>query len=467
MNMPKFAHLIQPGAVVETIGGGVYRVVSKIASSGEFTFKLADMQGNPVPVPTDFKPVTPALARFAAWMRYVVAYNEDFDTYVKEYIRAAGLPVDHEMNWAKFFQAKIAPKLISHDPGITDEALHQIIIKSLAERKILDSSNPSGFAHAIKKFPASIRNLPLEKQVRAFLVQAFTWRVSEANKYIQTVVFQEGTDSMWETENGEEDGKETNRLDTEELATGLGSYNQIEADVDIAEFRKGFAKFLYKKLRKKTATDLLLIFDLVYEEIKSMGDIPPPREFIPRWIEATGTSKKSLFVRFAELPKLINIYIEHHLNDMDYAVHPILELMRSAAKAQSEVSTPELAKATHASVDDGVPSWEKDKQSAKQWETPKCSICNSTVNPRDCRACKGRFCVEHLQNHFLNNPSHDIITASEKTAYSEGSHSTSKVTLTDAQKELLEVCRLLLSRPIEPDLRPRLLQAVTSVMNGS
>src|SRR4051812_32699572 len=101
--------LIRAGSIVHTVNGGVYRCTAKLASGGESIFRLADLQGKPVPVPADFRPISPALARFAAWMR--LAFNQDFDLYVKEYIRAAGLPVDPTMDWAKWFNKVFGSRL--------------------------------------------------------------------------------------------------------------------------------------------------------------------------------------------------------------------------------------------------------------------------------------------------------------------------------------------------------------------
>ena len=76
----------EPGQIVRTIDGSVYRVASKIAGPDGVVVKLANLQGSPVQTPPNFRPVGLAVARFASWLRYHLAYNKDFDIYVNAYI---------------------------------------------------------------------------------------------------------------------------------------------------------------------------------------------------------------------------------------------------------------------------------------------------------------------------------------------------------------------------------------------
>ena len=375
----KLSHLIRAGAVVTNIDGSMYRVTSKFASGEGAQFRLANLQGKAVKTPATFYPISPALARFASWMRLVVAYNKDFDAYVKQGIERAGLPVDPTINWSKWFQATIAPKLMSRDPDVQDEAIHQIIIKALSERGILDASNPHGFAQAINKFPEKTRQLPLARQVTLFLFQAFLWRVAEANRYIKDFVFQDQTDSMWGGE-GKED-TDVNLLDTKDNIGGTEAYDEAEADIEVERFRKGFSKFLHHSYREDTAEQYLALFDIIYEEVKASEDAPAPADVYPEWYREVGkkcehcggmgwiskdtrtdeekakgirnkgretcpvcagkgaTEGKSnswFKVLFQNLPKLIDQYITKHLSSV-YQVHPFLEIMRQISRDREAV----------------------------------------------------------------------------------------------------------------------------------
>lgn len=448
-DLTKLSHLIRAGAIVHTVNGGVYRCTSKFASGGEVYIRLADLQGKPVQTPAGFYPISPALARFAAWMRYVVAYNKDFDLYVKEYIKAAGLPIDPEMNWAKFLTRVVAPKLISRDPEIQDEAIHQIIIKALAERSILDSNNPNGFSNAIKKFPPAVQQLPLAKQVTRFLEKAFAWRVTEANEYIRRFVFQDQTDSMWGGE--DEDSTDVNLLDTEDNAGGAEGYDMVEADVEVERFRKGFGDWLHKKYREDTAHQYLTLFDIVYEEVKASEDAPGASDVLPEWYRQTaercsscngtgrwgpldtkgrpdsqgmkcpdckgmgavnGKSTSWLKVLFSNLPKLIDLYITKYLKNYD--VHPFLEIMRQINKDRELVATASMNGLRFADAE------ELPVTAAKQWEIPKCKSCGGSENAADCLGCHEKFCPDCLINHHANNPSHNRIASSLDDEYAQG-----------------------------------------------
>lgn len=358
MSNSKFSPLIRAGAIVHTVNGGVYRCTSKIASNdGVVKFRLADLQGKPVPTPADFRPISPALARLAAWMR--LAYNKDFDLYVKEYIKAAGLPVDPAMNWSRFFAARIAPKLMSKDPEVQDEAIHQIIIKTLVERSAL-----ANFQEAIKKFPERIQELPLDKQVTTFLMQTFNWRLREANDYIKNFIFQDETSSMWAE--GDAEDSDVNILDNAESTIGGNAYDAVDADVDVAHFRKGFEKFLDEKFRTETVEQYLALFDLIYAHLKE-GEVPGSgatvrtapagvREnergeaeaitkeiptLFSEWKELTNSNKSHSWfkVLFTNLPKIIDTYITKHLNSEE--VSPFVDIMRQIGISQKE-QAPEL-----------------------------------------------------------------------------------------------------------------------------
>jgi len=462
---PKFP--IHVSSIVHTANGGVLRVTSKIASSEGTTFRLANLQGNPVPTPANFRPISSTLARFASWMRWVVAYNKDFDLYVKEYIAAAGLPVDPKMNWSRFFSARIAPKLMSRDPEVQDEAIHHIIINALAERSILEN-----FKDAIKKFPAHIRELPLERQVTTFLMQNFNWRTAEANRYIQQFIFQENTSSMWqEVGEGEPD---VNLLDADQYRHKRpNEYNAVDADVDVLTFRRGFESYLSKKYRDETVVQYLSIFDLLYAHLRE-GDIPKGTDLWAEWKEGLGADKSPAWFKilFANLPKLIDTYVTKELGSEE--VNPFIEVMQNIGGAwkyqnrnrqelqpihaafgglklaeefpinhEIESTPPESNDNNNSGGGGGslgdlaAPAAEAEEaaggagealealaplalaasKAAAQWEVPKCKSCGTAEGPTDCPACHEKFCGDCLLNHHANNPSHDRV-ASKKAAAS-------------------------------------------------
>jgi hypothetical protein len=331
----KLAHLPEPGQVVNNVDGRLFRVMSKSASADGIRFKLADLQGNAVPTPENFTPLSPAMAHFAGWMKRVLAFNSDYDMYVKEYIRAAGLPVDEKMNWARWFQKKFVPYLHTQDAEVQDEAVHYIIVYAFQDIKILDAHNKTGFKYAIKNFPIEVQKLPKQEQVSKFLQKWFLFKTGTANRFIKTVIFQEDADSMVQPEMGS-DGEEAERniLDTEEHATGTHQFEMAEANADVMHFRKEFAKWLLAGHGKKTAENYVILFDIYWHHIahNDLVDTPKIGDMLDSWHERTGLSRDSLKVFYSRLPKLIEEFIAHHkheMGDSNIFVRVIEEIQRS------------------------------------------------------------------------------------------------------------------------------------------
>jgi hypothetical protein len=319
-DLSKLAHLLQPGSLVHTADGSVYRVLSKLADSDGFTFKLASAQGQPVATPDNFRPVSAAVAKFASRMRFKLAYNADFDAYVKEYIRRYGLPVDEEMNWSKWFQKVIVPSLPTHDSELQDEAIHHIIITTLAERSVLDPSNQNGFEHVIKRFPEHVQALPLDKQVSHFLWQVFLWRKSEAIRFITDKYNQKDTDSMWTSE--EEGGEERNFLDSAEFsdATPDLEYEKAEIRADVKSFKKGFTKWLLQRpyQRENTVKGYLELYDLYWNHCLEDGGGVKANELRQDWVKLTKTNPSVFRMYWLNLPLLLQQYLDEngtHLGD--------------------------------------------------------------------------------------------------------------------------------------------------------
>jgi len=476
----KFSSLIRAGSIVHTIDGGVYRCMSKIACGGETHIRLANLQGTSVPTPVNLRPISPALARFASWMRWVVAYNKDFDLYVKEYIRAAGLPVDPAMDWSKMLQTTVTPRLVSKDPEVQDEALHHLIIKLLVERSIL-----SNFNTAIAKFPPHVQALPLEKQVNAFLLQNFIWYIGKANSYIKQVIFQDDANSMFSEGTAGHEGEDINTLDTEEHATGTQAYDAIDSDVDVQTFLRGFVKYLSDRFRKETVAQYVALFNVLYahlregdlpssglkNQVKQIGEDGEPIIFnIPtlydEWKEEIGITKSHAWfkVLFSNLPKLIDTYVTHNLHDEE--VNTFIEVMQNIGKEQKKVEVPShpVPAAATASVMGGLKLAEEDFPINQTVESGSSDNNNSggmslgdlgssvgdageaasgagealealaplavvatqwevpkckscgKESNRDCPACQEKFCGDCMLNHHANNPSHDRIASAKKKA---------------------------------------------------
>ena len=289
---PNAMSALAPGQVVNAIDGSALRVASKVAHDGEFLIRFADLNGNVVKTPANFTPVSPALARTAAWMRFVFAYNADFDQYVKEYIKAAGLPVDNSMNWAKWFQSIYPRKLygVTRDPEIVDEAIHQVIITALAHRKDLTKFDPN-------RLPEGARNQPLEKQVTTYLEWLFKKRVSEAYDFIKDRLQPEEEVSM-EQPGDEESESDTsvNIVDTPENATPANQ-TQVEEATDLSRLRDQFAAYLSEDESPREIEKLLVIYDFFTQHTGRRLKISDYEQY---WKEKTGLGFDSLKPAYAK-----------------------------------------------------------------------------------------------------------------------------------------------------------------------
>ncbi len=322
-DLTKIAHLLSPGSVITDAGGLQYRVASKSSGPNGFSFRLANLQGKPVPTPADFYPVNRYAAKLAKWMRFVLAYNAEWDQYVKEYIRAAGLPVDESYNWAKWFQAKFYPKL-KGDDEIKDEAIHHTIITALAQRRALEESNPSGFSHAIKRFPEGVQKLPLEKQVTQFLLTLFSGRVQEANQFIdkmqdpRSVSIDEGWSESPDTGKGSHPGEgdvgdARSVLDVEEHATQPVGQEQAEFKADMEKFRDRFSEWLSSSNRPETTKNYMNLLDAMIYFVLKANEEPKISDIYPFWAHLTKDEKHpkglgfdSLKQYWSKFPQLVH-----------------------------------------------------------------------------------------------------------------------------------------------------------------
>lgn len=462
MDRSKFSHLIQAGQIINTVDGKALRIVSKLTSGYDVRIRLADLQGKIVN-DLNWRPINLPLARFASWMRWVVAYNKDFNMYINNHIQDAGLPILPTMNWSKWFEAKIAPHLISKDPEVQEEAIHHIIVKLFVDQKIL-----SNFKASSRNFPPQ---WPIEQQVNSFLIQNFIKNIGEMNYYIEN----KGLLSK---------NKEVNPSDTIEYPDTFHDYEVEDTDTAIQIFRRGFKAYLSDKFLDEIVVQYLALFDLLYYHLRK-GDIPnigsssevnaveedgkpiviAAPTLYDEWKEETNSTRSYQWfkVLFANLLKLIDIYVTNKLKDKD--VDSFIQVMQNIGKDSSMQEREKDRHPAHTSslklaedfpinheIDPVTPSGNNgsgngslptgdlgglgsaaeeageaageagkalalvaNKKARGQWKLPRCKSCGCTRELADCPACHEKFCGDCMLNHHANNPSHDRILASKKT----------------------------------------------------
>src|SRR5271170_1064733 len=239
----------EPGQVVRSIDGSVYRVASKIAGPDGVVVKLANLQGKPLQTPLNFRPVGVAVAHFASWLQYHLAHNKDFDLYINSYIERYNqqhkdnplpYPIGHDgkaFRWADWFQKVISPKLFVAGRGtpkdtqaIKDELIHEMLFTVLGKRNVLDQ-----FVTKAKKLKVNRQNAATK--LTDFLISTFMYRIDEMQNKLREQMPEEEI-SMWQQGYSDDSHEqERNILDTDEYGVYDEEFQSAEARKDIGKFR--------------------------------------------------------------------------------------------------------------------------------------------------------------------------------------------------------------------------------------
>lgn len=339
----------EPGQIVRSIDGSVYRVASKIAGPDGFVVKLANLQGKPVQTPQNFRPVGLAMARLASWLRYHLAYNKDFSLYINSYIERHNAEVEKRnkdidaynaknpdrkkhvkrelvlpypvgqdgkpFRWSEWFEGVVSPQLsvpgnlnTKDKQAIKDEMIHEMLMNVLGERNILDQ-----FAAKTKTFGGGVTKKNLATMLTVFLARSFKMRVIEMQKKINHRLPEEEI-SMWQPSDEEGEG-EVNILETEEHGTGEEEFQSAEARRDIAKFREAFRKWLIKPnvVGEKAGENFILMFDIFWRQLQESesGELRR-RDLEKEWTDKTGLSFGSFKDYFMRLPDMIENFIVSH-----------------------------------------------------------------------------------------------------------------------------------------------------------
>lgn len=340
----------EPGQVVRGIDGSIYRVASKIAGPDGYAVKLANLQGQPVQTPKNFRPVGTATMRLASWLKYHLAYNRDFDLYVNSYIERHNenvakynkdierhnstipnpknqipleeplpYPVGHDgkaFRWANWFQSVISPKLFVPGHGdaeerqsVKDELIHEMLFTVLGHRDILS------------QFAAKAKSLGVNKENAAnkltnFLISSFMYRIHEMQNKLKELM-PEGEISLWQPSTSGEFEGDVNILEQEEYGVGGEEFQSAEARKDVAKFREGFSKWLIKTQGEKAANNFILLFDIFWRILQEDEDAEVRRSDLQQeWIDKTGLSFGSFKVHLYRLPEMVEQFIVSHSSEL-------------------------------------------------------------------------------------------------------------------------------------------------------
>lgn len=307
------------GSIVVGASGRAYLLAAKFANPDHIKIRLTPWAGK-------------------------TAYNKDFDLYINSYIEKWNAdhkgkpplpypigPDDKPFRWADWFQSEIAPKIYvktkSYEDAaaIKDEAIHEMLLNVLSERRILDE-----FGQKMKNFAEGAQRLSIAKQLTVFLARNFKYYVSTINKKlkpetlgrqseqylsylqerlkklkplkknqrereeierkikeIQAELGQLGDYANMPREmsmiqpsyNDEEEG-ETNILEQEQFGVGQGEFESAEAQRDVKKFRDGFGTWLVETQGQKVGSSFLALFDIYWDLISQSGKSRPKKDVV-------------------------------------------------------------------------------------------------------------------------------------------------------------------------------------------
>jgi hypothetical protein len=330
--MPKLLSY-EVGQMVMDLSGAHYKVASKATGPDGVSFRFIDSQGRTA---SGVIPVSFGFARFASFLRFHLAYNKDFDLYVRAYCEQAGLPIPvgpdgQAFRWADWLQSTVSPKLITHAKGlkdmeaVKDEAIHEMLFTELGHRNILGK-----FKAAIKNFHKDIRKLPVAKQLTVYLTKNFRGRVEEMNRKIKE---QTPSQEVSLTQEGDGDRRnfeeeEVNILDTEEFAKNTGEFQSIESAHDIKKFRSGFYHWLKSSESGRSAKGFIALFDIYWQWVNTSGEneddegrpayLPARRDLQPLWQKKTRLSPAALYGYIGRLAKLLEQYVVENREELQW-----------------------------------------------------------------------------------------------------------------------------------------------------
>ena len=292
---------LEPGDMGVASNGKAFLVTASRLTKTGASYKVSFEDGTSIPLEgegvmsfEDMGDTNSPMGRVAA-MR--LAMNPDFDLYVKTSITDHDLPVDEDMNWAKWLESTYRTMVAPTNEEVRDEAIHHMLIENLFRYDALARFDAS-------RLPASIQKLPLAKQVSSYLKGYFLQQRSDCVEWIKKTY---GTGKeMLILDDAEGSENFINNPEYSEEDTGFsGSISKIDTE----KFRKAFLNFLENSAgitHRKTKEKVIMLFNLILDTPASK-----PGEIIEKLAEAAQVSHSTatkLF--FTTLPALIEKFMK-------------------------------------------------------------------------------------------------------------------------------------------------------------
>lgn len=268
---------VEPGEYVR-FANGVRRVVQKSAMANGVRMVLASRSGSHTVDLKQFAalgPVSPAMSRLASFVHHILSFDAALDQYVKEAIKAADLPVDHSINWAKYLDKLYMPFLrsITKDETLIDDGIRDMVVDELYRKRIL--SPDSKYAHFTEQ-SMDYTDHELELKVTAFLKSTFKFRKSSVVDYVKRSIGigadgELGLAPSLGIENENEEENPDLMMDVEDPSS-RSDLDEMEGSEEIHEFLKSFTDYIDRHVRSNSAKALTYITES-YEAGMTKKDI--------------------------------------------------------------------------------------------------------------------------------------------------------------------------------------------------
>ena len=225
-----------------------------------------------------------------------LAFNPDFTQYVNHALKQHEMPVDPDMNWAKWIEAVYRNHVSPESEELRDEAIHYILVLLLYEKDILAKFDP-------KRLKEETQKLPLEKQITSYLKYMLICNIRTAVKYL--------TESYHRNDESLLHGDSSDSMD--ELLQGVtrGHPNpQVDQllESDIRKLRHAFHTWVDNTpaLEKKRELKVQLknFFDLI-----TLSDAAPAGEMLEQFAQRSHLSRgRAKQILYIEMPRYLRMF---------------------------------------------------------------------------------------------------------------------------------------------------------------
>lgn len=262
-----------------------------------------------------------------------LAFNPDFTQYVNQALKQHEMPIDPDMNWAKWIEAVYHKHVSPDSEELRDEAIHYTLVLLLYEKDILSQFDATRLKEETQK-------LPLEKQISSYLKYRLICGIQTAIRYLKGTYHHEeetfihGTpdqsmDTLLESVTRGEPNKEIDYfLQTEVRKLRHAFHNWVDKTPALAK-------------KRELKNQLKHFFDLV-----TLSDVAPAGELLSEFALKNHISKgRAKQILYIEMPRYLRMFStspEGEVFSLAKRVPALIDQKRHEQMAPAETHTSSL-----------------------------------------------------------------------------------------------------------------------------